>query len=37
MTYEPALFVTDSRGILRTRLDAIFDVDEIRDVLAAIN
>ncbi len=36
MTYEPALFVTDSSGTLQARLDAIFDVDEIRDVLAAI-
>lgn len=36
MTYEPALFVTDANGILRARLDAIFDVDEIRSVLDAV-
>ena len=34
MTYEPALFVTDARGILTDRLDAIFDAKEVRAVLA---
>jgi hypothetical protein len=34
MTYEPALFVTDSSGTLVERLDAVFDVVEMRDVLS---
>ena len=33
--YEPVLYVTDSKGILVNRLDAVFDEDEIRSVLAA--
>ena len=34
LTFEPSLFITDSKGTLRQRLDAIFDVDEVRDVLS---
>jgi hypothetical protein len=33
MTFEPALFITDETGILVERLDAIFDVGEVRDAL----
>ena len=35
MQYEPALFVTDSKGILQARLDAIFNEEEVRSVLLA--
>ena len=35
LSYEPVLYITDSNGILVDRLDAVFDVKEIRDVLAA--
>jgi len=34
MSYEPALFVTGADGVLVERLDAIFDVIELREVLA---
>ena len=34
MTFEPALFITDERGIVVDRLDAIFDADEVRAVFA---
>ena len=33
MSFEPALFVTDARGVLTDRLDAIFDAREVRAVL----
>ena len=36
LTFEPSLFITDSKGTLRQRLDAIFDVDEVRDVLSTL-
>jgi hypothetical protein len=36
MDFEPALFITDAAGILRHRLDAIFDADELRDALAEV-
>jgi len=36
LSYEPVLYITDNKGILRHRLDAIFDVDEVRSVLAAV-
>lgn len=36
MTFEPALFITDSNGILRVRLDSVFDEEEIRDALARV-
>lgn len=35
LSYEPVLYVTDEIGTLVDRLDAVFDVDEIRDVLSA--
>ena len=35
LDYEPVLYITDSKGILVNRLDAVFDEDEIRSVLAA--
>lgn len=35
LTYEPVLYVTDSNGVLIDRLDAVFDVKEMRDVIAA--
>lgn len=34
MQFEPALFVTDSGGTVLTRLDVVFDADEIRGALA---
>lgn len=36
MSYEPALYITDARGILRARLDAIFNEEEVRDVLLSV-
>jgi hypothetical protein len=36
MTFEPALFITDSNGILRVRLDSVFDEEEIRDALKLV-
>lgn len=35
MTYEPALFVIDSNGVLVDRLDAVFDEVEVRESLEA--
>lgn len=35
LSYEPVLYVTDSNGNIVDRIDAVFDVKEIRDVLAA--
>ncbi len=37
MDFEPALFITDSIGVLRHRLDAIFDRDEVQEVLSEIS
>lgn len=37
MDFEPALFITDSDGVLRHRLDAIFDQDEVQEVLSEIS
>ena len=34
LQFEPVLFVTDSSGVLRHRLDGVFDVNEVRDTLA---
>lgn len=34
MQFEPALFVTDANGIVTTRLDVVFDAEEIRAALA---
>jgi limonene-1,2-epoxide hydrolase len=31
MTYEPALFIADAKGVLVERLDAIFDAAEITE------
>ena len=36
LTFEPALFITDASGTLRSRLDAIFDVDEVSEALSAL-
>ena len=33
MTYEPALFITDNRGTITARLDAVFDAVEVQSVL----
>ncbi len=35
LSYEPVLYITNSDGTIVDRLDAVFDVNEIRDVLAA--
>ncbi len=37
MDFEPALFIADSDGVIRHRLDAIFDQDEVQGALAAIS
>ncbi len=37
MDFEPALFIADSNGVLRHRLDAIFDQDEVQQVLSEIS
>lgn len=34
LEFEPILFVTDADGVLRKRLDGVFDTDEVRDTLA---
>ena len=36
LDFEPILFVTDDKGVLRHRLDGVFDANEIRDVLADV-
>ncbi|MFM8906883.1 MAG: hypothetical protein ACKOIZ_04595, partial [Actinomycetota bacterium] len=33
MNYEPALFVTDSRGVVTARLDAVFDEVELASLI----
>lgn len=35
LAYEPILYIVDSEGILVDRLDAVFDVKEMRDAIAA--
>lgn len=35
LSYEPVLYITDATGKIVDRLDAVFDVKEIRDALAA--
>jgi hypothetical protein len=35
LTYEPILYITDDKGVLVERLDAIFDVKEMRSAIAA--
>ena len=34
LQFEPILFVTDTDGVLRKRLDGVFDVNEVRETLA---
>lgn len=34
LTFEPVLFVTDARGVIVERLDAIWDVNEVREALS---
>ena len=34
MSFEPALFITDAKGVLVERLDAIFDAEEVRAAFA---
>ena len=33
MTFEPAVFITDSQGVITERLDAVFDEVELRELL----
>jgi hypothetical protein len=35
LDFEPVLYIANAQGVLVNRLDAVFDVDEIRDALAA--
>ena len=35
LTYEPVLYITDAKGVLVNRLDAVFDVTEMGSALAA--
>jgi len=35
LTYEPVLYITDTKGVLVNRLDAVFDVTEMSSALAA--
>jgi hypothetical protein len=35
LTYEPLLYITDAKGVLVNRLDAVFDVTEMSSALAA--
>ena len=35
LTYEPVLYITDNKGVLVERLDAVFDVKEMQAVLSA--
>jgi len=34
LTFEPVLFVTDAEGVIVERLDAIWDVKEVREALS---
>ena len=36
MTYEPALFITDAKGVLVERFDAIFDAVEITEAFTTL-
>jgi hypothetical protein len=36
LTYEPLLYITDAKGVLVNRLDAVFDVTEMSSALAAV-
>ena len=35
LDFEPVLYIANAQGVLVNRLDAVFDVDEIRDALVA--
>jgi hypothetical protein len=35
LDFEPVLYIANAQGVLVNRLDAVFDVNEIRDALAA--
>lgn len=35
LSYEPILYITDLKGVLVDRLDAVFDVAEMRDAISA--
>lgn len=35
LTYEPILYITDADGVLVDRLDAVFDVTEMREAISA--
>lgn len=37
LSYEPALFVADGDGVVRARLDNIFDAEEMRAALASVS
>lgn len=37
LTFEPSLFVADSTGTIRTRLDNVYDRAELRDALASVS
>ncbi len=36
LSYEPVLYITDAKGVLVNRLDAVFDVTEMSSALAAV-
>jgi hypothetical protein len=36
LSYEPLLYITDAKGVLVNRLDAVFDVTEMSSALAAV-
>ena len=36
LAYEPLLYITDAKGVLVNRLDAVFDVNEMSSALAAV-
>ncbi len=36
MTYEPALFITDAAGVIRERIDAVWDQTELEESLARV-
>ena len=36
LAYEPLLYITDTKGVLVNRLDAVFDVTEMSSALAAV-
>jgi hypothetical protein len=36
LAYEPLLYITDAKGVLVNRLDAVFDVTEMSSALAAV-